>query len=252
MILANHAPQTATSGRHFDLSVQRRPVTRPTSGAPAAPPGCAFCRKNGESEMWYLSHQLKDHNNRISCPILKKFKCPLCQVVGQHTVRYCPLNANRDAHDSAKHLDFAADNSQHRPWAPPSQQAAKANRRQAANSKDPANRKSAKNPPNNKGSFNGEQRQRAASLNSSLNSSMNSKLTLDSSADISSSASTYQESPSLSAAYQELDAHNVARLDLGQLDPDRYRELVKQVAFIVELLMLREIGPKPEKMLIFI
>lgn len=52
---------------------------------------CSFCRKNGEQAEYYTSHRLKDENNQVTCPVLKEFVCPLCQVKGEHTVGYCPL-----------------------------------------------------------------------------------------------------------------------------------------------------------------
>ncbi|CAC5420271.1 unnamed protein product [Mytilus coruscus] len=55
--------------------------------------GCTLCRKNGESEKFALSHCLKDKDNIVRCPILRRHICPKCGGTGDesHTLRYCPL-----------------------------------------------------------------------------------------------------------------------------------------------------------------
>lgn len=52
---------------------------------------CAFCKSNGETEDIYSSHMLKDFNGKITCPILKVYKCPICDASGEqaHTITYC-------------------------------------------------------------------------------------------------------------------------------------------------------------------
>lgn len=55
---------------------------------------CSFCRKNGETPTYYKSHNLKNENNQVTCPVLKEFICPLCKVKGKHTVSYCPKKFN--------------------------------------------------------------------------------------------------------------------------------------------------------------
>ena len=56
---------------------------------------CVFCKNNGEAEMVYNSHQLKDDSGRVVCPILYYYKCPKCGAFGEkaHTLRYCPKAA---------------------------------------------------------------------------------------------------------------------------------------------------------------
>ncbi|EDV22801.1 uncharacterized protein TRIADDRAFT_9546, partial [Trichoplax adhaerens] len=53
---------------------------------------CVFCRNNGEHEDVYTSHQLKDADGKITCPILKAYTCPICGATGEnsHTIKYCP------------------------------------------------------------------------------------------------------------------------------------------------------------------
>ena len=55
---------------------------------------CAFCKTNGEVDVVYLSHVLKDSCGRTTCPYLRKYTCPICGENGDkaHTIKYCPLN----------------------------------------------------------------------------------------------------------------------------------------------------------------
>ena len=55
---------------------------------------CAFCKNNGSPYSYYSSHSLKDSDGKVTCPVLFKYKCPLCGVTGaeSHTIRYCPVN----------------------------------------------------------------------------------------------------------------------------------------------------------------
>ncbi|CAF0932153.1 unnamed protein product [Didymodactylos carnosus] len=52
---------------------------------------CVFCRNNGENELIYTSHSLKDSNGNVSCPILRAYQCPICGSTGSaaHTIKYC-------------------------------------------------------------------------------------------------------------------------------------------------------------------
>ena len=53
---------------------------------------CVFCRNNGEKEQFYTSHTLKDSANKVSCPILRLYQCPICHATADnaHTIKYCP------------------------------------------------------------------------------------------------------------------------------------------------------------------
>ncbi len=55
---------------------------------------CVFCRNNGESEAVYTTHQLKNAQGQITCPVLYIYTCPICNASGEkaHTIKYCPLN----------------------------------------------------------------------------------------------------------------------------------------------------------------
>lgn len=51
---------------------------------------CGFCKKNGEIESFWQGHSLRDANKVVTCPVLKKYKCPKCSETGKHTASYCP------------------------------------------------------------------------------------------------------------------------------------------------------------------
>lgn len=54
---------------------------------------CVFCRNNGEPVAHYTGHCLKDSAGRVTCPVLRAYKCPYCRASGDnaHTKTYCPL-----------------------------------------------------------------------------------------------------------------------------------------------------------------
>ena len=54
--------------------------------------GCGFCRRNRESANVYLSHRVRDSENKVTCPYLYRYVCSLCGGTGPnaHTRSYCP------------------------------------------------------------------------------------------------------------------------------------------------------------------
>ena len=55
---------------------------------------CAFCRSNGQTVSFYTSHNLKDADGKVTCPVLRAYTCPLCGANGDaaHTRKHCPEN----------------------------------------------------------------------------------------------------------------------------------------------------------------
>ncbi|CAF1019957.1 unnamed protein product [Brachionus calyciflorus] len=52
---------------------------------------CTFCKNNREPEHIFRSHSIKDIRGRVTCPLLKEYKCPACGESGEnaHTITYC-------------------------------------------------------------------------------------------------------------------------------------------------------------------
>ena len=55
---------------------------------------CQFCLSNGESEVQYKSHTMKNTTGLVTCPVLRRYKCNICHATRDtaHTQMYCPLN----------------------------------------------------------------------------------------------------------------------------------------------------------------
>ncbi|KAJ8667099.1 hypothetical protein QAD02_008761 [Eretmocerus hayati] len=68
------------------------PIRRKKSKKPLATE-CVFCKNNELGDDSYKTHILKDEEGRTICPILRKYKCPICGAIGDeaHTIKYCPL-----------------------------------------------------------------------------------------------------------------------------------------------------------------
>ena len=58
------------------------------------PQFCVFCRCKGEEESFCTSHNIKDADGKVTCPLLRAYVCPLCGAKGDaaHTRRHCPEN----------------------------------------------------------------------------------------------------------------------------------------------------------------
>jgi len=63
---------------------------------------CVFCRNNGENELIYSSHSLKDPMGNVTCPILRAYQCPICGATGSqaHTIKYCQATGD----DQQRHV----------------------------------------------------------------------------------------------------------------------------------------------------
>ena len=82
---------------------------------------CVFCRHNGEHELIYSSHSLKDSIGNVTSPILRAYQCPICAATGSqgaycflfpvyinnkvcffeaHTIKYCQATGD----DSIRHI----------------------------------------------------------------------------------------------------------------------------------------------------
>lgn len=79
---------------------------RRTTSPPAVRTCCNFCKNNRETMEWCETHEVKSKDGITTCPVLRKYICPICNATGDtaHTVRYCPKNPNGIAksRDSSK------------------------------------------------------------------------------------------------------------------------------------------------------
>ena len=60
---------------------------------------CVFYRNNNEPRSMYMNHKVRDREGRVSCPVLRRYECPLCHQSGDnaHTLKYCPLASSGEA-----------------------------------------------------------------------------------------------------------------------------------------------------------
>ena len=77
-----------------ELSKVSRPASTSRRWVVPKPSWCVFCKNNGEPEAVYTSHVLKDGRDKVACPRLRAYICPLCGTSGDdaHTIKYCPTN----------------------------------------------------------------------------------------------------------------------------------------------------------------
>jgi len=67
--------------------------------------GCVFCRNNGQPRSVWSTHHIRDTEGKVSCPILRRYNCPLCKNGGgdyAHTKTHCPLYTGRTGSTNSK------------------------------------------------------------------------------------------------------------------------------------------------------
>lgn len=80
--------------RHHTLGCLTLHSTQATRSLRLKTKNCSFCLKNGERQCVYGSHELKNEQGIVLCPILRRYVCGICGATGDqaHTRKYCPWN----------------------------------------------------------------------------------------------------------------------------------------------------------------
>jgi hypothetical protein len=99
-VLSRHILDNIPIGYHLPRE-PRPPAKKAACGGDRKRRCCKFCLKNGEPPMVVTGHNLRDRQGLVECPILQRYRCPLCQATGKkaHTLKYCPFNEPGTPHE---------------------------------------------------------------------------------------------------------------------------------------------------------